>query len=135
MEIIYKANDGTLFDDEYECEKHERGLKEKELLDNGIIFLDYYNEKINAPIYNSEKVYHIYFPTSESIELFNKSYEVESDDIVERLNKYEEVVSNRWYHYDDLEGTFFSYEYRIKENQEKIEEYDTLLGDIKRAVK
>ena len=82
-----------------------------------------------------KKIYHIYFPTSESIELFNKSYEVESDDIVERLNRYEEVVPNRWYHYDDLDDTFFSYEYRIKENQEKIEEYDTLLGDIKKAVK
>ena len=62
MEIIYKANDGTLFDDEYECEKHERGLKEKELLDNGIIFLDYYNEKINTPIYNSEKNLSYLFP-------------------------------------------------------------------------
>ena len=135
MEIIYKANDGTLFEDEYECEKYERGLKEKELLDNGIIFLDYYNEKINTPIYNSEKIYHIYFPTSESIELFDKAYEVESDDIVERLNRYEEIVPNKWYHYDDLEDIFFSYEHKIKENQEKIEEYDTLLGDIKRGAK
>ena len=135
MEIIYKANDGTLFDDGYECEKYERGLKEKELLDNGIIFLDYYNEKINTPIYNSEKIYHIYFPTSENIELFNKIYEEENDDITVRLNKYEEIVPNRWYHFDDCEDTFFSYEHKIKENQEIIENYDTLLGNIKRSAK
>lgn len=136
MEVIYKANDGILFDDEYECEKYERGLKEKELINSGIVFLDGYDELIDNPIYDDDRIYHIFFPTSESIEMFNKIYdEKDNGDMVERLNRYEEVVPNRWYHYDDCEDVFFSYEHKIKENQEIIETYDTLLGDIKRGAK
>ena len=135
MEIIYKANDGTLFSDEHECEKYERGLKEKTLINSGIIFLNGYDELIDNPIYDVDRVYHIYFPTSESIEIFNKIYEEEDNDISANLNKYEDIVPNRWYHYDDCDETFFSYEYKIKENQEIIETYDTLLGDIKRGAK
>lgn len=135
MEVIYKANDGTLFDNDYDCERYERDLKEKELINNGIIFLDYLDDLIDDPVYNADRIYHIFFPTSESIEIFNKIYEEENDDIAVRLNKYEEIVPNRWYHYDDFEETFFSYEHKIKENQEIIENYNTLLGDIKRGAK
>ena len=135
MEIIYRANDGKEFEDEYECEKYERELKEKELLNKGIVFLDYYNEKIDAPIYESARIYHIYFPTEESIKLLEKVYEEENDTIVDHLNLNEEVKPNIWYHFDDFENGYFSYERKIKECQDQIEEYDDILKKINQDVK
>lgn len=135
MEIIYKAKDGKEFEDEYECKEYERKLRETELLNMGIIFLDCYNEKINSPIYESEIIYHIYFPTEESIKFFKQVYEEENDFIIDKLILVEEVKPNIWYHFDDFEGNFFSYERKIKEFQENIKEYDDILKKINQEVK
>ena len=135
MEIIYRAKDGKEFEDEYECEKYERKLRETELFNTGTIFLDYYNKKISSPIYKSEKIYHIYFPTEESIKLFEKIYEEEDDSIVEKLNCEEVIKPNIWYHFDDFKENFFSYERKVKEFQEKIEEYDNILKEMSQEVK
>lgn len=135
MEVIYRANDGTEFDDEYECRTHERVLKEQELLNSGIIFLDSYREKIDTPIYNSETIYHMYFPTVESMKILNKIYQDEYDDIVKKLNKNEETKPNIWYHWNDLEECFESDEYKIKQLQDHIEEYDDILKKINQEVK
>ena len=130
MEIIYRANDGTEFDDEYECRTHERVLKEKELLNSGIIFLDSYREKIDTPIYDSDTIHHMYFPTAESMKILNKIYQNEYGDIVEKLNKNEEIKPNIWYHWNDREECFESDEYRIGLFQDHIKEYDDVLKKI-----
>ena len=130
MEIIYRANDGTEFDDEYECRTHERVFKEKELLNSGIIFLDAYDEKIYTPIYDSDTIHHMYFPTAESMKILNKIYQNEYDDIVEKLNKNEEIKPNIWYHWNDREECFESDEYRIRLFQDHIKEYDDVLKTI-----
>lgn len=128
MEIIYRANDGKEFDDEYDCRTHERELKEQELLNSGIIFLDYYDEKIDTPIYDIEKIYHMYFPTTESIEMF---YRDEYDNISEKLSKYETIKPNIWYHWDDCVDQFESDEYKIRQLQDHIEEYDNKLKKVR----
>lgn len=135
MEIIYRAKDGKEFEDEYECEKYERKLRETELFKTGIIFLDYYNEKVNSPIYESEKIYHIYFPTEESIKFFKQVYEEENDSIIDKLILVEEIKPNIWYHFDDFEDSYFSYERKIKEFQEEIEKYDDIFKKINQEVK
>lgn len=135
MEIIYRANDGTEFYDEYECRTHERVLKEQELLNSGIIFLDSYREKIDTPIYESERIYHMYFPTTESMKILNKIYQDEYDDIVKKLNKNEEIKPNIWYHWNGREDCYESDEYKIKQFQDHIEEYDDILKTINQEAK
>lgn len=135
MKIIFRANDGQEFDDEYECIIHEREVDEQKLLNNGIVFLDYYDEKINAPIYNSETIYHIFFPTVESIDIFNKIYTSKYYNIAEKLNQDEEIKPNIWYHWNDREERFESDEYKIRQLQDHIEEYDDILKKIHQEVK
>lgn len=135
MEIIYRAKDGKEFDDDYECEKYERKLREAELFNTGIILLDYYNEKINSPIYKSETIYHIYFPTEESINFFKQVYEEENDPIVDRLILNEEVKPNIWYHWNDCEEQFDSDEYKIRQLKDHIEEYNDILKKINQEEK
>lgn len=135
MKIIYRANDGKEFDNKYDCQTHERELKEQELLNSGIIFLDSYREIIDAPIYDSDTIHHMYFPTAESMKILNKIYQNEYDDIVEKLNKNEETKPNIWYHWNDCEECYESDEYKIKQLQDHIEEYNDILKKINQEVK
>jgi hypothetical protein len=55
--------------------------------------------------------------------------------MIEKLNKNEETKPNIWYHWNDLEECFESDEYKIRQLQDHIEEYDDILKKINQEVK
>ena len=140
MEIIYRANDGREFDDEWECERHERECEFKKLPFKDFVALTYYNEKVDetdiANLWNS--TVHIFFKTKESIEQFEQifnNFKVDFDKTFDEFFYDGLPEPNKWYHYDDAEEIYISDEQRIKELQDHIEEYDDILKKINQEEK
>lgn len=143
MEIIYRANDGKEFDDELDCTNHELQLEIHKLEKNGgIIALDYYNENIPNYLECFDKVYHICFANEEVIteldNVFNK-FANEGLNITDKSldELFENGLPNAktWYHWDDWEEQFESDEYKIKQLQDHIEEYNDILKKINQEAK
>lgn len=138
MEIIYKANDGREFNDEYDCINHELQLEVHKLeKSGGIIALDYYNENISNYLEFFDQVHHIYFANEEVIteldNIFNK-FVNEGLDIADKdLDElFENGLPNAktWYHWNDCEEQFECDEYKIRQLQDHIEEYDDILKKV-----
>lgn len=139
MEIIYRANDGAEFDDERDCINHELQLEVHKLEENGgIIALDYYNETIPNYLEFFEKVYHIYFTNEEVITELETIFNRFANEGLEIANKdLDELFENglpnakTWYHWNDCEDQFECDEYKIKQLQDHIEEYDDILKKVR----
>lgn len=143
MEIIYRANDGKEFDNELDCTNHELQLEVHKLEKNGgIIALDYYDENIPNYLECFSDIRHIYFANEEVITeldmIFNKFVNEGLDITNEDLDElFENGLPNpkTWYHWNDNEGQFESDEYKIKQLQDHIEEYDDILKKINQEAK
>ena len=138
MEIIYRAKDGKEFDDERDCRNHELQLEVHKLeKSGGIIALDYYNENISNYLEFFDQVHHIYFANEEVIteldNIFNK-FANEGLDIADKdLDElFENGLPNAktWYHWNDCEEQFECDEYKIRQLQDHIEEYDDILKKV-----
>lgn len=139
MDIIYRANDGKEFDDEHECINHELQLEVHKLETNGgIIALDYYNENIPNYLEFFEKVYHIYFDNEETVTELDNIFNRFANEVLEIADKdLDELFENglpnakTWYHWNDCEDQFECDEYKIKQLQDHIEEYDDILKEVR----
>ena len=135
MEIIYRANDGSEFDNEWECEQYEKKCQFKKLHLKDFVALTYRNEKVDEDdlydLWNNTA--HIFFKTKESIEQFEQAfntYEIDFNGTFDEWFYNGLPEPNQWYHYDDAEEIFISDEQKIKELQDHIEEYDDILKTI-----
>lgn len=66
-EIIYYADDGTKFDDEYECEEYEQKIKSNKFKDTALLF-DEYGKRLYLTSDGYESAVYIVCKTSEAAE-------------------------------------------------------------------
>ena len=65
MKTIYKAIDGTLFEDYNECQKYENKKQSQFLIDSNIRFFDSYMIEITNDYPHFEEVWAVFVPTYE----------------------------------------------------------------------
>lgn len=138
MDIIYRANDGKEFDDELDCRNYELHLAVHKLETNGgVIALDYNNEIISNYLEFFETVYHIYFANEEVITELDNIFDGLTDSGLNIADKdLDELFENglpnakTWYHWNDCEDQFECDEYKIRQLQDHIEEYDDILRKV-----
>ena len=128
MKTIYQAFDGTPFDDESKCIEYELLLHNKEFFEtHKIIFLNNYDAPIKD-IADIDSVRHAFFPTRESVKLYNDY--VENDIITNDIFDGNDISYNEWYHWDDKEYEFYSAEQKIDEIKSEEQYYRQLLKNL-----
>ena len=118
MKVIYIADDGTKFDNEYDCERYEYGLSIK---NNNIIFLDINREKLNVSDENLEQCCYMKISDLKDLDIVNRMgdytglYAIPND-----IGEFYWDDSDTWYLIDDrieeLENELKS----LKEAKEKL---------------
>lgn len=139
MEIIYRAKDGKEFDNEPDCTNHELQLEVHKLeKTGGIIALDYYDRKISNYLKDFDNVYHIYFINEDAITELDIIFNQFRNEGLSIVNKdLDELFENglpnakTWYHWNDCEEQYESDEYKIRQLQDHIEEYDDILKKVR----
>lgn len=139
MDIIYRANDGKEFDDEYECRNYELQLTVQKIEKNGgIIALDHCNESIPNYLEFFGEVCHIYFANEEAITELDNIFNEFASEGLDIANKCLDVLfenglpnAKTWYHWNDFEEQFECDEDAIKELQDHIERYDDVLRKVR----
>lgn len=134
MDIIYRAKDGKEFDDDCECEAYEYDLEFKKLPFKDFVALTCRNKKVKEDNMDDlwNNTFHIFFKTEESIKQFEQIFNILKADFDDK--NFDEYFYDglpepkQWYHYND--GVFISDEQKIKELQDRIEEYDDILKKI-----
>ena len=138
MEIIYRANDGKEFDDELDCTNYELQLEIHKLeKSDGIIALDYFNDKIPNYLKFFDTVHHIYFTNEEAVaELDNIFNRFANEGVGTAEKNLDELFENglpnakTWYHWNGCREQYECDENKIKELQDHIEEYNDILKEI-----
>ena len=120
MEILYKANDGTLFNDACECEKHERKCAVAKVKDS-LIWLNADKEVVPLEDLDFDPVFYFKATSKEAIDFM---YRVLADNNCELDGGV--IESHNIYFWDNSAELFVSTNTRIWELQEQIGLYRQL---------
>ena len=124
MEIIYRADDGTEFEEYYKCEAYE---KVKEAKDNSIIeqihIFDADKDEVEIDVFMFEtaimEAYYVKFDSEEAAEFFN---EQQYNYGYAAINKFTKLKANEVYCYDNADEAWSS----ITEQRIKLDEIEQL---------
>ena len=114
MEILYKAKDGTIFDDERECENYENTLESQELKDS----LFWWNsEREPIPVSKDvDNLYYFYIKSEEALEYMEE---------ICRINywsTYDELDVGGMYYWNSLSESFYNITEQIDRLNDEISE-------------
>ena len=118
MEIIYKANDGTLFDDERECENYENAL-ECEKLKDSLFWWNHRQEPIPVSV-NADELYYFYIKSEEAVDYMEEVFRDYG------WSAYDELKVGGMYYWNDIEESFYHTGEQIDRLKEDIEKLQTL---------
>lgn len=109
MEIIYKANDGTLFDTLYDCEQYETDIKLNQI--KGAYLFDENLNPLSISVSNFEKAAYLKIKDSETARIIRELVEDEffPYDIPRQPGIY-------YYDYDNYEWA--NWEIKVEENNQ-----------------
>ena len=120
MEIIYKANDGTLFKDACECEEYERKTDVAKVK-NSLTWLNADKEVVPLEDLDFDPVFYFKATSKEAIDFMYKVLEDNNCDIDNNV-----IEGHIIYFWDSSEEMFVSTNTRIWELQEQIALYRQL---------
>lgn len=124
MEIIYRADDGTEFEEYYECEAYEKikDAKDSSIIEQIHIF-DADKDEIEIDVFNLEvaimEACYVKFDSQEAAKFFNEQQYYYG---YAAINEFTELKANEVYCYDDEEEKWNS----ITEQREKLDEIERL---------
>lgn len=119
MEILYKAIDGKIFDNKWECEKYENTL-ECEELKGSLLWWD--NEQKPIPVCeNADPLYYFYIKSEEAVEYMEKV-------IRDYGWSCEELEVGGMYYYNTDEESFCIIANQIDYYEDKISELRKIRG-------
>ena len=113
MEILYKAKDGTIFSNEYECEDYENSLECAELK-HSLFWWNSDREPIPVCV-NAEPLHYFYIESYDALEFMLKVFR-------DYGWNYEELVVGSMYHWDDAEESFCNIANQINYYNNKLNE-------------
>lgn len=115
MKVQYIADDGTIFEDEYECQKYESRI----IYDNefkGCLFYDYNKKELILSNETLEDVWYAHFETLDQLEKFKE------------LNEKERIFIDGL---DDINKIYkLDFYYDNEEDQQKFKQYDVKLSEL-----
>lgn len=120
METIYKANDGTLFNNMYECEKYENKCAVAKVKDS-LIWLNADREVVPLEDLDFDPVFYFKATSKEAIDFMYQILEDNNCDIDNNI-----IEGHIIYFWDSGEEMFVSTNTRIWELQEQIALYRQL---------
>jgi hypothetical protein len=120
MEIIYKAEDGTLFNNECECEEYERKCAVAKVKDS-LIWLNADKEIVPLEDLDFDPVFYFKATSKEAIDFMYQILEDNNCDIDDNV-----IEGHIIYFWDNSEEMFVSTNTRIWELQEQIALYRQL---------
>ena len=114
MEILYRAKDGKIFDNEYDCENYENALECQELKDS----LFWWNSE-REPIPISKDVDELYFFYIESEEALGYMEEIFR---INYWSAYDELEVGGMYYWNQVEESFYGVTEQTNRLNNEIEE-------------
>lgn len=114
MEILYKAKDGKLFENKYECINYENNL-ECEKLKDSLFWWNSKREPIPVSI-NADELYYFYIKSEEALEYMEKVF------CDYGWSAYDDLTIGGMYYWNELAESFYNTAEQIDRLNDEIKE-------------
>ena len=126
MEIIYRAKDGTEFDNEYDCENYENAL-ECEKLKDSLFWWTY--RQVSIPVStNADELYYFYIKSEEALDYMEEVFRNYG------WSAYDELEVGGVYYWNDIEESFYNIAEQIDRLNDDIKKLQTLHRFMEKGV-